>query len=106
MEIADVLPSDLVKVKYKGTKANRTAVEALGKMLEAAASDGLHDFQISSAYRTYGEQQQLVDNKVADCRKKNPGWSRPEEPRRWQETAEVLQCRQRCFPPRFPQWPL
>ena len=76
VEIADVLPSDLVKVKYKGTKANRTAVEALGKMLEAAAADGLHDFQISSAYRTYGEQQQLVDNKVADCRKKNPGWSR------------------------------
>lgn len=76
VEIASVLPSDIVKVKYTGTKANRTAVEALGKMLSAAISEGVSNFQISSAYRTYSEQQKLVDNSVAKYQKNNPGWSR------------------------------
>ena len=76
VEIASVLPSDVVKVKYTGTKANRTAVEALGKMLSAAISEGVSNFQISSAYRTYSEQQKLVDNSVAKYQKNNPGWSR------------------------------
>lgn len=76
VEIASVLPSDVVKVKYTGTKANRTAVEALGKMLSAAISEGISNFQISSAYRTYSEQQKLVDNSVAKYRKNNPSWSR------------------------------
>ena len=76
VEIASVLPSDVVKVKYTGTKANRTAVEALGKMLSAAISKGVSNFQISSAYRTYSEQQKLVDNSVAKYQKNNPSWSR------------------------------
>jgi len=73
---ASVLSADIVKVKYTGTKANRTAVEALGKMLSAAISEGVSNFQISSAYRTYSEQQKLVDNSVAKYQKNNPGWSR------------------------------
>ncbi len=76
VEIASVLSADIVKVKYTGTKANRTAVEALGKMLSAAISEGVSNFQISSAYRTYSEQQKLVDNSVAKYQKNNPGWSR------------------------------
>ena len=76
VEIASILPSDVVKVKYTGTKANRTAVEALGKMLSAAISEGVSNFQISSAYRTYSEQQKLVDNSVAKYQKNNPSWSR------------------------------
>lgn len=76
VEIASVLSADIVKVKYTGTKANRTAVEALGKMLSAAISEGVSNFQISSAYRTYSEQQKLVDNSVAKYRKNNPSWSR------------------------------
>ena len=76
VEIASVLPSDVVKVKYAGTKANRIAVEALGKMLSAAISEGVSNFQISSAYRTYSEQQKLVDNSVAKYQKNNPSWSR------------------------------
>lgn len=76
VKIEDVLSGDVVKVKYSGTRANRTATEALGKMLEAAMEDGLDHFQISSAYRTYAEQQQLVDNSVAEYRSKNPSWSR------------------------------
>lgn len=76
VEIASVLSADIVKVKYTGTKANRTAVEALGKMLSAAISEGVSNFQISSAYRTYSEQQRLVDNSVAKYQKNNPSWSR------------------------------
>lgn len=76
VEIASVLSADIVKVKYTGTKANRTAVEALGKMLSAAISEGVSNFQISSAYRTYSEQQKLIDNSVAKYQKNNPSWSR------------------------------
>ena len=74
--IESVLSSDIVKVKYSGTKADRTATEALGQMLSAAIADGLSNFQISSAYRTYSEQQKLVDNSVAKYQKNNPSWSR------------------------------
>ena len=70
------LSADIVKVKYSGTKADRTATEALGRMLSAAIADGLSNFQISSAYRTYSEQQKLVDNSVAKYQKNNPDWSR------------------------------
>ena len=74
--IGDVLSSDVVKIKYKGTQANREAVEALGQMLAAAAADGVTGFQISSAYRKYSDQQALVDQSVAKYRKNNPSWSR------------------------------
>ena len=74
--IESVLSADIVKVKYSGTKADRTATEALGQMLSAAIADGLSNFQISSAYRTYSEQQKLVDNSVAKYQKNNPDWSR------------------------------
>mgnify|MGYP004462838709 FL=1 len=74
--IESVLSSDIVKVKYSGTKADRTATEALEQMLSAAIADGLSNFQISSAYRTYSEQQKLVDNSVAKYQKNNPDWSR------------------------------
>ena len=74
--IENVLSADIVKVKYSGTKADRTATEALGQMLSAAIADGISNFQISSAYRTYSEQQKLVDNSVAKYRKNNPDWSR------------------------------
>ena len=45
-------------------------------MLEAAQADGLDNFQISSAYRTYSEQQRLVDNSAAEYQKNYPDWSR------------------------------
>ena len=76
VSIADVLPSSVVKVKYNGTRANRTAVEALGKMLSDAIDQGVTNWQVSSAYRTYAGQQELVENSVATYRKNNPGWSR------------------------------
>ena len=76
VSIADVVPSSVLKVKYKGTRANRTAVEALGRMLEAAIDEGIGNWQVSSAYRTYADQQRLVDDSVASYRQKNPSWSR------------------------------
>ena len=73
--IESVISSDVLKVKYSGTKANRTAVQALGEMLEAAIEDGIGNWQVSSAYRGYADQQQLVDNSVATYKKNNPSWS-------------------------------
>ena len=75
VNIADVIPSSVLKVKYKGTKANRTAAEALGRMLEDAIDDGITNWQVSSAYRKYSDQQALVDQSVAKYRKNNPSWS-------------------------------
>jgi len=76
VNIADVIPSSVLKVKYKGTKANRTAAEALGRMLEDAIDDGVTNWQVSSAYRGYKDQQALVDQSVAKYQKNNPSWSR------------------------------
>lgn len=76
VNIADVIPSSVLKVKYKGTKANRTAAEALGLMLEDAIADGVSNWQVSSAYRKYSDQQALVDQSVAKYKKNNPDWSR------------------------------
>ena len=76
VDIADVIPSSILKVKYKGTQGNRTAVEALGRMLEDAVTQGIGDWQVSSAYRNYRDQQALVDQSVAKYQKNNPSWSR------------------------------
>lgn len=76
VNIADVIPSDVLKVKYKGTKANRTACEALYKMLQDAIDEGIGDWQVSSAYRTYQGQQELVEEGVAGFKERNPDWSR------------------------------
>jgi len=76
VNIADVIPSSVLKVKYKGTKANRTAAEALGRMLEDAIEDGVTNWQVSSAYRGYRDQQALVDQSVNKYQKNNPSWSK------------------------------
>ena len=76
VEIADVIPDSTLKVKYKGTRANRVATEALGRMLEDAIEEGIGDWQVSSAYRGYSDQQALVDQSVAKYKKNNPDWSR------------------------------
>lgn len=76
VEIADVIPDSVLKVKYKGTRANRVATEALYRMLEDAIADGIGDWQVSSAYRGYSDQQALVDQSVNKYKKNNPDWSR------------------------------
>ena len=76
VNVADILPESLVKVKYKGTLANRTATEALKEMLAQAAAEGVTGWQISSAYRTWSEQQRLVDNSVSAYLKNHSDWSK------------------------------
>ena len=76
VSIGSVLPESLVKVKKKGIQADRTAVAALGEMLTAAAAEGLTDWQISSAFRTYAEQQRLVDNSVEAYLRNHSEWTR------------------------------
>ena len=63
--------SSVVKIKYKNTKAEREAVDALMVMLRAAVADGIGDWQISAAYRTVKYQQQLFDNQVKTYMDKN-----------------------------------
>ncbi|MBR5287907.1 MAG: D-alanyl-D-alanine carboxypeptidase family protein [Clostridia bacterium] len=76
VKIENVIPSSVLKVKYKGMQADRTATEALGRMLEDAIEDGVSNWQISSAYRTHAEQQALVDQSVNSYKKNNPSWSK------------------------------
>ena len=76
VEIASVIDSDVLKVKYEGTQANRVATEALKEMLEDAVAEGITNWQVSSAYRTYRDQQKLVDNSVSKYLKNNPSWTK------------------------------
>ena len=76
VKIEDVIPSSILKVKYKGTRADRTATEALGRMLEDAVEAGIGDWQVSSAYRGYADQQALVDQSVSKFKQNNPSWSK------------------------------
>ena len=76
VKIEDIIPASVLKVKYKGTQANRTAVEALYRMLEDAIAEGISDWQVSSAYRTHADQQALVDQSVNKYKKNNPSWSK------------------------------
>lgn len=75
VDISEVIPSSVLKVKYSNTLANRTATEALGRMLEDAIAQGITNWQVSSAYRTYAAQQTLVDDSVATYKKNNPSWT-------------------------------
>ncbi len=74
--LTDVLDTSLVRVRNKGIMAVRTAAEALEVMLEAAAKDGVKNWQINTAYRSISEQKNLLENKIKSYRKSNPSWSR------------------------------
>ena len=74
--MTDLCDPGLIKIKYPETQAVRTAVEALVTMLEAARADGITKWQCSAAYRSYAEQEKLLNNKINSYLKKNGGWSR------------------------------
>ena len=74
--LTDVLDASIVKVKYKDTKAVRTAAEALETMLEAAKADGIKNWQVSAAYRTWANQESLLNQKIRSYQKSHSGWSR------------------------------
>ncbi|MCQ2453557.1 MAG: peptidoglycan-binding protein [Clostridia bacterium] len=64
VDMSSYCPSSLVKIKYSGTKGQREAVNALVFMLQAAAADGITNWQVSAAYRSYADQQSMMDSKI------------------------------------------
>lgn len=74
--LAEELADKPVKIKYSGTRGVRTAVEALGRMLEAAKEDGLTKWQVSAAYRSWDDQVSILNAKISSYLKKNEGWGR------------------------------
>lgn len=61
--LKDTLRNNFIKIKYKDSTANATAIAALDTMLEAAYAEGLDVWQISSAYRSIATQRKLFNNK-------------------------------------------
>ena len=74
--LSEVLDSKLVKIKYKDTKLVREAAEALEKMLEAAKAAGVKKWQISAGYRTWEDQNKMLNSKTDSYLKKHKDWSR------------------------------
>lgn len=74
--VTDIIKKDLATVKYKKTKGVREAVEALKAMLEAAKEDGIgKKWQIAAGYRTWNQQESMLNQKVSYYKSKNKGWS-------------------------------
>ena len=74
--LTDVLDTSVVHVKHKDTMAVRTAAEALETMLEAACADGIKNWQINTAYRSYRDQETLLNQKIRAYQKEHSGWSK------------------------------
>lgn len=75
VNLSEYCDSSLVKIKYDGTQGVREAADALLRMLEAAKADGITNWQVSAAYRSYAYQQRIFDNKVKSFQNNNPDWS-------------------------------
>ena len=75
VNLSEYCDSSLVKIKYDGTQGVREAADALLRMLEAAKADGITNWQVSAAYRSYADQQRIFDNNVKSFQNNNPDWS-------------------------------
>lgn len=75
VNLSEYCDSSLVKIKYDGTQGVREAADALIRMLEAAKADGITNWQVSAAYRSYADQQRIFNNKVKSFQNNNPDWS-------------------------------
>ena len=74
--VSDLIKSDLATVKYKKTRGVKTAVEALKTMLEAAKADGVgKKWQISAGYRSWDDQNNVLNSKIKSYKSKNKDWS-------------------------------
>ena len=75
--LCDVLDPSICRLKNndKGMQAVREAALALETMLEAAKADGIVNWQVGTAYRTYKQQNTILENRIAQYRKNN-NWSR------------------------------
>ena len=74
--LSDICDDGLVQIKYRNTRGVREAVEALAEMLKAARKEGITKWQISAGYRSWKDQEQILNNKISSYLKKNSGWSR------------------------------
>ena len=61
----------VLKMKYSDTWAEKEAVDALLGMVRAGISEGLDNWQISAAYRTFAQQKSLFDRRVRSYEKEN-----------------------------------
>lgn len=79
---ADFVPDDLVDIdkKYtaggKSIQLEKTALDAVIKMLEAMKKDGIKNVTIISAYRTYAYQGNLFESYIAQETAAHPTWSK------------------------------
>lgn len=64
VSISSVLSEDTVIIKEDGEKASKTAIIALGEMINAAKQQGISVWQVSEGYRTIEEQQELFDKRM------------------------------------------
>ena len=71
VRMSDYCDSALVKIKYKNTQGVREAVDALMDMLAAAKEDGVTNWQVSAAYRSYKDQQDILESNVKSYMEKN-----------------------------------
>ena len=78
---ADYVPEDLVTIDSayttggKSIQLNKTALEALVKMLDDMKKDGITNVTVTSAYRTYDYQKKLFDGYIAEESAAHPSWS-------------------------------
>ena len=56
--------ASLVKIKYSGMQAVDEAADALIEMLTAAKAEGLGNWQVSAAYRSYQDQADIFESNV------------------------------------------
>ena len=73
--LTDLCDPGLVKIKYSSTQGVRRAVEALIEMLEAARADGITKWQVSAGYRSWADQEKMLNNKINSYMKRD-GWTR------------------------------
>lgn len=74
--VSEIIKKDLATIKYKKTRGVRTAVEALKTMLEAAKEDGVgKKWQISAGYRSWDDQNNVLNAKINSYKSRNKGWS-------------------------------
>ena len=71
VDMSEYCDPALVKIKYSGTQGVYEAVDALIDMLEAAKADGITNWQVSAAYRSAADQQQIFDANVKSYMEKN-----------------------------------
>ena len=75
-KMTDLCDASLIKIKYPETQAVRPAIEALITMLESARADGITNWQCSAAYRSYADQEKMLNYRINTYLKKNSDWSR------------------------------